>query len=149
MFILGYILIRFEWRFAVAAIIALLHDAFVVISIFSILQLEVDLTFIAAILTIIGYSINDTIVIFDRIRDNLRFAKLKDKEDLKEIVNNSLWQTLRPHDQYADYRRVMTSVALMIFGSESIFLFSLAITIGITYRRIFFDLHCQPDLDVI
>ncbi len=65
-----------------------------VISIFSIFQLEVDLTFIAAILTIIGYSINDTIVIFDRIRDNLRFSKLKNKEDLKALVNNSLWQTL-------------------------------------------------------
>lgn len=131
-FILGYILIRFEWRFAVAAIIALLHDAFVVISIFSILQLEVNLTFIAAILTIIGYSINDTIVIFDRIRDNLRFAKLKDKQDLKEIVNNSLWQTLgRTINTLITL--LMTSVALMIFGSESIFLFSLAITIGIAF----------------
>ena len=69
--IIIYVSIRFEWRFAIATIVALLHDAFVVISIFSILGLEVDLTFIIAVLTIIGYSINDTIVIFDRIRENL------------------------------------------------------------------------------
>lgn len=132
LFIMIYVLIRFEWRFAVAAIVALLHDAFIVISIFSIFQLEVDLTFIAAILTIIGYSINDTIVIFDRIRDNLRFSKLKSKEDLKALVNNSLWQTLgRSINTLITV--VFASVALLIFGSESIFLFSLAITIGLVF----------------
>ena len=85
--IIIYVSIRFEWRFAIAAIVALLHDAFVVISIFSILGLEVDLTFIIAVLTIIGYSINDTIVIFDRIRENLRFAKIKRVSDLR------IWST--------------------------------------------------------
>jgi len=132
LFIMIYMLIRFEWRFAIAAIIALLHDAFVVISIFSIFRLEVNLTFIAAILTIIGYSINDTIVIFDRIRDNLRFAKIKNKEDLKELVNNSLWQTLgRTINTLLTV--LVTSIALLIFGSKSIFLFSLAITIGLAF----------------
>ena len=74
-----YVAIRFEWRFGLAAVIALFHDAFVVISIFSIFRLEVDLTFITAVLTIVGFSINDTIVIFDRIRENLRFAKRQRK----------------------------------------------------------------------
>jgi len=132
LFIMLYVLIRFEWRFAIAAIIALLHDAFIVISIFSIFRLEVNLTFIAAILTIIGYSINDTIVIFDRIRDNLRFAKIKNREDLRQVVNNSLWQTLgRTINTLLTV--LVTSIALLIFGSKSIFLFSLAITIGLAF----------------
>jgi SecD/SecF fusion protein len=131
-FILVYVLIRFEWRFAVAAIIALLHDAFMVISVFSIFRLEVNLTFIAAILTIVGYSINDTIVIFDRIRDNLRFAKLRNRDDLKKLVNDSLWQTLS-RTVNTLLTCVFTSVALMIFGSPSIFLFSLAITVGLVF----------------
>lgn len=75
--IIIYVSIRFEWRFALAAIVSLIHDAFMVVAIFSIFRLEVDLTFIIAVLTIIGYSINDTIVIFDRIRENLRFGKQK------------------------------------------------------------------------
>ena len=74
-----YITIRFELRFGIAAILALLHDAIVTLGFFSLFQFEVDLTFIAAILTVIGYSINDTIVIFDRIRENL---KLMRKEEL-------------------------------------------------------------------
>jgi len=130
--IMIYVLVRFEWRFAIAAIIALLHDAFLVISIFSIFRLEVDLTFIAAILTIVGYSINDTIVIFDRIRDNLRFAKLRNKDDLKKLVNDSLWQTLS-RTINTMLTVVVASVALLIFGSPSIFLFSLAITIGLIF----------------
>lgn len=85
--IIIYVSIRFEWRFAVASIVALLHDAFIVVALFSIFRLEVDLTFIVAVLTIIGYSINDTIVIFDRIRENLRFGKQKTYEDLKHLVN--------------------------------------------------------------
>lgn len=85
--IIIYVSIRFEWRFALASIVALLHDAFMVVAVFSIFRLEVDITFIVAVLTIIGYSINDTIVIFDRIRENLRFGKQKSYEDLKHLVN--------------------------------------------------------------
>ncbi|MDU2243718.1 MAG: protein translocase subunit SecF, partial [Paenibacillus sp.] len=88
--IIIYVSIRFEWRFALAAIVALLHDAFMVIAVFSIFRLEVDLTFIVAVLTIIGYSINDTIVIFDRIRQNLRFSKQKTRQDLIKLVNESV-----------------------------------------------------------
>jgi preprotein translocase subunit SecF len=92
--IIVYVSIRFEWRFAIAAIVALLHDAFIVISLFSIFHWEVNLPFVAAVLTIIGYSINDTIVIFDRVRENVRFAKIKSFADLSELVNRSIWQTM-------------------------------------------------------
>jgi len=128
--IILYVSVRFEWRFALAGIVALLHDAFIVVSIFSIFRLEVNLPFIVAVLTIIGYSINDTIVIFDRIRENLRFAKLKTDEDLAEIVNNSIWQTFT-RSVNTVVTVLVAAIALFIFGSESIRLFSLAIIIGL------------------
>jgi preprotein translocase subunit SecF len=128
--IIVYVSIRFEWRFAIAAIVALLHDALIVVSIFSIFRLEVNLPFVAAVLTIIGYSINDTIVIFDRVRENVRFAKLKTFGDLVELVNRSIWQTMT-----RSINTVVTvlfaATALFIFGSESIRLFSLAMMIGL------------------
>lgn len=125
-----YVTIRFEWRFAVAAIITILYDAFFVIAIFSIFRLEVDLPFVAAVLTTIGYSINDKIVILDRIRENLRFSKLKSDSDLADLVNTSIWQTMG--------RSINTVVTVLIaafclylFGSESIKLFALAKMIGL------------------
>lgn len=128
--IIIYVSIRFEWRFAVAGIVALLHDAFIVISVFSIFRLEVNLPFVAAVLTIIGYSINDTIVIFDRIRENLRFAKLKQPGDLADLINKSVWQTMT-----RSINTVLTvlfgAVCLIIFGSEALRLFSLAMLIGL------------------
>jgi len=131
--------IRFEWRFAIAAIVALLHDAFIVISLFSILRLEVNLPFVAAILTIIGYSINYTIVIFDRIRENLKFAKVKTFQDLYDLVNVSVRQTfLRSINTV--FTVVLASVALLIFGSPAIGLFSLAMLFGLVsgaYSSIF------------
>jgi preprotein translocase subunit SecF len=87
-----YITIRFEFKQGIAAVIALLHDVLVVTGIFSLFQIEIDSTFIAAILTIVGYSINDTIVIFDRIRENLKVRKKG--EELADTINFSLWQTL-------------------------------------------------------
>lgn len=130
--IIIYVSIRFEWRFAIAAIIALLHDAFVVISIFSIFRLEVNLTFIIAILTIIGYSINDTIVIFDRIRENLRFAKIKKYSDLVELVNKSLSQTIA-RSLYTALSVFIAAFFMLIMGGESIRMFSLAIVIGLLF----------------
>ncbi|MCI3923659.1 protein translocase subunit SecF [Paenibacillus sp. TRM 82003] len=129
-FIIIYVSIRFEWRFALAGIVALLHDAFIVISIFSIFRLEVNLPFIVAVLTIIGYSINDTIVIFDRIRENMRFAKVKTEDDLAGVVNDSIWQTFTRSINTV-LTVFVTALALFIFGSESIRLFSLAILIGL------------------
>ena len=134
-----YVSIRFEWRFALAAIIAILHDAFMVIAMFAIFRFEVNLPFLAAVLTTIGYSINDKIVIFDRIRENLRFAKLKTDADLVALVNDSIWQTMA--------RNINTVLVVLIaagclylFGSESIKLFALAKLIGLTsgaYSSIF------------
>lgn len=127
--ILIYVSLRFEWRFALAAIIALVHDAFVVVSVFSLFKLEVNLPFIAAMLTIIGYSINDTIVIFDRIRENLRFSRAATYGDLTRIVNLSINQTLS-RSVNTVVAVMFACVALLIWGSESIRLFSLAMTIG-------------------
>ncbi|CAM4400773.1 protein translocase subunit SecF [Paenibacillus phoenicis] len=130
--IIIYVGIRFEWRFAVAAIIALLHDAFMVISVFSIFRLEVDLTFIVAVLTIIGYSINDTIVIFDRIRENLRFAKTKTRQDLINLVNVSVSQTIM-RSLYTALTVFVAAFFLLILGGESIRMFSLAMVIGLLF----------------
>lgn len=126
-----YASIRFEWRMALPSVLALLHDAFMIITIFSLFQIEVDLTFIAAVLTIIGYSINDTIVTFDRIRENMRLKKrIKTQAELNEIVNISIRQTL-----VRSFNTVITVlvvvIAMMIFGSESIWNFNLALLIGL------------------
>ncbi|MDU0331540.1 MULTISPECIES: protein translocase subunit SecF [Paenibacillus] len=130
--IIIYVSIRFEWRFAVAAIIALLHDAFMVIAVFSIFRLEVDLTFIVAVLTIIGYSINDTIVIFDRVRENLRFAKTKTRQDLINLVNLSVSQTIM-RSLYTALTVFVAAFFLFLLGGESIRMFSLAMVIGLLF----------------
>jgi SecD/SecF fusion protein len=127
--IIALVMLRFEWRFALAGIIALLHDAFFVVTVFSVLRLEVNLPFIAAVLTIIGYSINDTIVIFDRIRENMRFAKLRTFDDLCRLVNVSMSQTL-VRSINTGLQVLVASLLLLLFGSESIRLFSLAMTLG-------------------
>ncbi|MCY9006821.1 protein translocase subunit SecDF [Peribacillus frigoritolerans] len=129
--IILYVSIRFEWRMAVPAVVALIHDAFFIITIFSLLRLEVDITFIAAVLTIVGYSINDTIVTFDRIRENLRFSrKVKTVEQLENIVNISIRQTLTRSINTV-LTVLITVIALMIFGSEAIRNFSIALFIGL------------------
>ncbi len=129
--IILYVSIRFEWRMAVPAVVALIHDAFFIITIFSVLRLEVDITFIAAVLTIVGYSINDTIVTFDRIRENLRFSrKIKTVEELENIVNISIRQTLTRSINTV-LTVLITVIALLIFGSEAIRNFSIALFIGL------------------
>jgi SecD/SecF fusion protein len=134
-----YVSIRFEWRFAIAAIIAILHDALMVIAVFAIFRFEVNLPFLAAILTTIGYSINDKIVIFDRIRENLRFTKLKTDNDLIQMVNDSIWQTMARNINTVLVVLVAAG-CLYVFGSQSIKLFALAKLIGLTsgaYSSIF------------
>ncbi|MFC6331547.1 protein translocase subunit SecF [Paenibacillus septentrionalis] len=128
--IMLYVMIRFEWRFAVSANIAILYDCFVVVALFSIFRLEVDLPFIAAVLTTLGYSINDKIVIFDRIRENLRFNPAKNEKQLVELVNASIWQTMA-RNLYTVLTVLIVTVFIFLFGSESIRLFSLAILIGL------------------
>lgn len=128
--IMLYVMIRFEWRIALSANLSILYDGFVVVALFSIFRLEVDLPLIAAVLTTIGYSINDKIVIFDRIRENLRFSKFKKPDQLAMIINRSIWQTMA-RNIYTVLTVFIVALAIYLFGSESIKLFSLAILIGL------------------
>jgi preprotein translocase subunit SecF len=134
-----YVSIRFEHRFALAAVITLFYDALFTIGIFSIFQIEVDVVFIAAILTIIGYSINDTIVIFDRIRENFNREQPKKWEDLASMVNESIQQTLvRSINTVVTV--LLAALALVLLGGESIRNFSLALILGLVsgaYSSIF------------
>lgn len=138
--IILYATVRFEMKIAVPAVIALLHDAFFIIVVFSLTRFEVDLTFIAAVLTIIGYSINDTIVTFDRMRENMRKKKrIKKTEELAEIVNKSLRQTLG-RSVITAFTTLLAVTAILLLGSESIFNFSFALLLGLiagTYSSLF------------
>ena len=134
---LAYISWRFEFKQGIAALIAITHDVLVVTGIFSLFQIEVDSAFVAAILTIIGYSINDTIVIFDRIRENM--LNRKKGQALEELVNSSLWQTMA-----RSINTVLTVVfvllALYFLGGSTIKNFVLAMLIGVVsgcYSSIF------------
>ena len=134
--VLVYIWLRFEWQFAIGAVVALVHDVVLTIGIFSELQIKFDLAIIAALLTIVGYSLNDTVVVFDRVRENL--VKYK-KKDLKEVLNISINETLS--------RTFMTSattllalVALFVLGGDVIRGFVFAMIWGVivgTYSSIF------------
>jgi protein-export membrane protein SecD/preprotein translocase SecF subunit len=128
--IIIYVTIRFEMYMALASIVALLHDAFIIIAFFSLTRLEVDLTFIAAVLTIVGYSINDTIVTFDRIRELMKRRKVKTADDLKFVVNKALQQTFT-RSLNTVLTVIFTVVALLLFGSESIRNFSVALLVGL------------------
>ncbi|HAG77914.1 protein translocase subunit SecF [Pseudomonas sp. NP21570] len=134
--ILVYVAFRFQWKFGLGAVLSLFHDVIVVLGVFSFFQISFDLTVLAAVLAVIGYSLNDTIVIFDRIRENFRMLR---KAELLENINISTTQTL--------LRTMATSVstllavgALMVFGGENLWGFSLALLIGVgagTYSSIY------------
>lgn len=134
--VLFYIWLRFEWQFALGAVVALVHDVLLTIGIFSELQIKFDLAIIAALLTIVGYSLNDTVVVFDRVRENLRKYKTK---TLSEVLNLSINETLS--------RTMMTSVTtlialitLLILGGDVIRGFVFAMTWGVivgTYSSVF------------
>jgi len=133
---LVYLALRFETIYGVAAVVACIHDTLITVGAFSLINMEISLTVIAAILTLVGYSMNDTIVVFDRIRENIKLLR---RESLTEIVNRSINQTLS--------RTVLTSgltfltvLSLYLFGGEVLHGFSLALVIGIiigTYSSIF------------
>jgi preprotein translocase subunit SecF len=135
-FIMFYVSVRFEWKFALGSVAALTHDVIITVGLFSIIQREFDLTVLAAILAVIGYSLNDTIVVFDRIREN--FLKLR-KSDSSKVVDISLNQTLS--------RTLMTSIttlivltALFYLGGELIHGFAMALIAGVfigTYSSIY------------
>ncbi len=131
-----YITIRFEISFAIAAIIALAHDMLILISFYAILRIQVNAPFIAAILTVLGYSINDTIVVFDRIRENRKKAK---KLKLEDLINSSISQSLMRCIN-TSVTTLFTITALYIFGVEAVKSFALPLIIGFvagTYSSIF------------
>ncbi|MFJ7917538.1 MULTISPECIES: protein translocase subunit SecDF [unclassified Lysinibacillus] len=129
--IIIYVAVRFEWRMGIGAIVSLLHDVFLIVAVFSFMRLEVDITFIAAVLTIVGYSINDTIVTFDRMRENLdRYDTIKDREVLADIVNKSLRQTMG-RSVNTVLTVIIVTVSLLILGAPSIQNFSIALLIGL------------------
>jgi preprotein translocase subunit SecF len=133
---LVYIAFRFEWKYGVAAVIAVFHDTIITIGLFSILDKRIDLTVIAALLTLVGYSMNDTIVTFDRIRENL---KLHMRGTFPSIVNASINQTLS-RTVLTSGLTFLTALSLLLFGGQVLSGFSLALVIGIiigTYSSIF------------
>ena len=136
--IILYIAYRFEFKFGIAAIIALVHDILIVLAFFSFTQRQVDSSFVAALLTIVGYSINDTIVIFDRIRENLKLH-FKRGSDAAGLVNRSIYQTLT-RSLYTVFTCLFTTFALFFFGGETTKDFAFALIVGFTsgcYSSIF------------
>ncbi|WP_041366961.1 protein translocase subunit SecF [Natranaerobius thermophilus] len=133
---IAFISYRFEYRFALAAIAAIIHDAFIVLAVFSIFQIEINEPFIAAILTIIGYSVNDTIVVFDRIRETLKFEK---KLTLFETIQISIKRTLK-RSLCTSITTLLVLISLFIFAGVTIRPLIIALLIGVisgTYSSIF------------
>lgn len=131
-----YVLVRFDFKFSVGAVAALFHDVLITLGIFSFWQIPFDLTVLAAVLAVIGYSINDTIVVFDRIRENFRLMR---KSEPVEVFNEALTQTLG-RTTITSGTTLLVVIALYVFGGELIHGFSLALLIGITvgtYSSIF------------
>ena len=134
--ILMYVAMRFEWRFAVGSVIALVHDVLITVGLFSLLQIEFDLPVLAAVLAVIGYSLNDTIVVFDRIREN--FRKMR-KGTPVEIINRSLNETLS-RTLVTSMTTILVLLALFFLGGEIIHGFAFALLVGVligTYSSIY------------
>ncbi|WP_294148824.1 protein translocase subunit SecF [uncultured Selenomonas sp.] len=126
--IIAYVAYRFEWKFGVAAVLALVHDILIVLGVFALTQRQIDSSFIAALLTIVGYSINDTIVIFDRIRENLKLH-FRRGGDIDVLVNTSIYQTLT-RSLYTVFTVMFTTLALYFFGGETTKDFAFALLVG-------------------
>ncbi|HVY43064.1 MAG TPA: protein translocase subunit SecF [Hyphomicrobiaceae bacterium] len=134
--IVAYVWFRFEWQFAVGAIVALTHDVLLTVGIFSLLQLEFDLSIVAALLTILGYSVNDTVVVSDRIRENLRKYK---RMELNELLNLSINETLS-RTVLTGVTAIVVLISLYIFGGEVLRNFNFAMLFGVlvgTYSSVF------------
>ena len=134
--IVGYISIRFQWQFAVPAIVALMHDILITVGIYALLGREVTTATVAAVLTVLGYSIYDTIIIFDRIRENIPLMK---RGSFRQITNVSLWETI-PRSLATTFITLLPIVALLIFGGATLNDFAFALLIGIAsgaYSSIF------------
>ena len=136
MMMLIYIWLRFEWQFSVGAIVALVHDVVITLGMFAVTQLKFELAIIAAILTIVGYSMNDTVVVYDRVRENLRKYKQKPLEDVLDLsINETLSRTMM-----TSVTTLLALVSLAVFGGEVLRGFTMAMIWGIligTYSSIF------------
>lgn len=134
--ILIYVSLRFEYRFSLGAVAALIHDVIITLGIFSILRLDFDLSVLAAILAVIGYSLNDTIVVFDRVRENFRKIRKKTPEEVTNIsINQTISRTLM-----TSFTTLLVLTSLFFIGGEAIHAFSLALIIGVlvgTYSSIY------------
>jgi preprotein translocase subunit SecF len=133
---LVYIAFRFEWIYGVAAVVAVFHDTLITIGLFSLFDKEIDLTVVAALLTLVGYSMNDSIVVFDRVRENLKILR---REPLPSLVNKSINQTLS-RTVLTSGLTLLTALALLFFGGPVLSGFSFALVVGIvvgTYSSIF------------
>ena len=136
--IMVYIALRFEYRFSIGAILALLHDILLIIGIFSITQIEFNLSVFAAILAVIGYSLNDTIVVFDRIRENFKSA-IAENINTESLTNQSINQTLS-RTLITSLTTLLVLISLIIFGGEILFGFAFALITGViigTYSSIY------------
>ena len=124
-----YLAIRFEWRFGIAGMIANLHDVIIIVGFFAFFQWEFSLTVLAAVLAILGYSVNESVVIFDRIREN--FRKLR-KASVTQVIDNAITQTMS-RTVITHGSTQMVVIAMLLFGGEVLYYFSLALTIGILF----------------
>ena len=134
--IMIYIVFRFQWKFSIGAVMALIHDVLITVGVFSFFQITFDLDVLAAILAVVGYSLNDTIVIFDRIRENFRSMR---RAETLDILNTSITQTIS-RTMITSSTTLMVLLALFIMGGQSLEGFSLALIIGVligTYSSIF------------
>lgn len=131
--ILAYVAFRFEWRMATGAVISLAYDVIIVLGVFSVMQIEYDLTVLAAVLTVVGYSLNDKIVVFDRIRENA--VNLPRNTSMYDVFNISITETLS-RTIITSGTTLITVVSLMIFGGEMIYGFALALFVGIVFGTI-------------
>lgn len=124
---IAYISMRFEFKFAIAAIIALIIDVSVTLSYFSLFHMELDSSFVAALLTVVGYSVNGTIVIFDRIRENLKIHRRS--ESMAEMIDNSIWQTMG-RSIYTVGTSLFAVISIFLWGGETIHNFAFAMLVG-------------------
>lgn len=131
--ILAYVAFRFEWRMATGAVISLAYDVIIVLGVFSVMQIEYDLTVLAAVLTVVGYSLNDKLVVFDRIRENA--VNLPRNTSMYDVFNISITETLS-RTIITSGTTLITVVSLMIFGGEMIYGFALALFVGIVFGTI-------------
>ncbi|WP_226667311.1 protein translocase subunit SecF [Microbulbifer aggregans] len=145
--VMAYVALRFQYKFSVGAVVALIHDVIIVLGFFALFKLDFDLTVLAAVLAVIGYSINDTIVVYDRVRENFRRVR---KADTEEIMNISISQTLG-RTFMTSFTTLLVLWALQFFGGELIHNFSLALIVGVvvgTYSSVYVAINALMALKV-